>query len=321
MLFSEQPKEGRTRGPTNWVKLRHRETKGQGEPDTPAPQKGVRRQRRLHGLHSPLPALGLQQQQQQQTLPPARRHAHTGMRAPFPKRGNRGTSLPVTCPGCQSQADDEAGRAAKSGKSQTHSSQPPGLALRPCLPQGCLERQRHFLPGAQMVPVSLSGGVCSLPSLFFLLAFPPPYPPPPNPMKEQLPGWPLKTKGAAVSQPCGSPATRAGGYGNELVCMQMRRLGDLHGAGLGRAKVEQVGEAAGNSLPAPGAGLLPGSRPGGREGGPARSGLCSLRHLGSCWGLISPIYVNKINLLVGTSWCKRTAGWDFGGFFLIKFGG
>lgn len=134
-------------------------------------------------------------------------------------------------------------------------------------------------------------------------------------MKEQLPGWPLKTKGAAVSQPCGSPATRAGGYGNELVCMQMRRLGDLHGAGLGRAKVEQVGEAAGNSLPAPGARLLPASRPAGREGGPARSGLCSLRHLGSCWGLISPIYVNKINLLVGTSWCKRTAGWDFWSFF------
>lgn len=98
--------------------------------------------------------------------------------------------------------------------------------------------------------------------------------------------------------------------------MQMRLLGDLHGAGLGRAKVEQVGEAAQNPPPpAPGARLLQASRPPGRAASPAGCGLCSLRHLGSCWGLISLIYVNKINLLVGTSRCKHTAGWIFVLFF------
>lgn len=74
----------------------------------------------------------------------------------------------------------------------------------------------------------------------------------------------MKTKGAAVSRSCGRQPPKAGGYGNELVGMQMRLVGDLHGAGLGGAKVEQVGEATGNSLSAPGALALLGKLPTGK---------------------------------------------------------
>lgn len=79
-------------------------------------------------------------------------------------------------------------------------------------------------------------------------------------MKEQLPGWQVKAKVSAVSQPCGCHATESRGYENELVGMQMRLLGDLHGGSLGGAKVEQMREAAGNSLQALLGSLPPGTR-------------------------------------------------------------
>ena len=60
-----------------------------------------------------------------------------------------------------------------------------------------------------------------------------------------------ENKRAALSQPVAIAPPRAGGYGNELVCMQMRLLGDLHGASLGGAEVEQAGQVAGNSGQAP----------------------------------------------------------------------
>ena len=242
-----------------------------------------------------------------------RQNPHAGVRLPFLRWGNKGTSLTVTRTGCQSQVNKEAGKSSISC-----SSQPPGPVPHCLLPPGF---QLQTVPFSSCYPDGAHLFVLRgfLPFLFSQLSSPPT--PPPNSKDEGTTPWMACENKSGCCQPALRPAAappRAGGYGNELMGMQMRLLGVLHGSSLGGAKMEQVGVAAGKPSWGPFPQVPAFSRPASpREGFPHFPGLCSARYLDSCWGLIISICVNRINFLFVILWCNTQL---VGLFFLVKFG-